>query len=86
MKPFAVKYPDGRRELGIGLSEKEIRDLLDGDTTVVRLDLQSVGVGFWMKEADGSRQFIQPRHSNVVLIRGDTTEEVGRFVEASLTP
>lgn len=82
MKPFAVKYPDGRRQLGVGLSQEELDRLKDGKP--ITFDLQSVGVGFWVKEADGSRQFLQPRHSNVVLTLGDTAEEVGRFLQVDL--
>jgi hypothetical protein len=82
MKAFAVKFPDGRRQLGVGLSEAEIEGLLRGE--VVSFDLGSVGVGIWAKEKDGTRQFIQPRHSNVVVIRGDTASDIGSFLNVEI--
>ena len=48
------------------------------------VDLSSIGVGLWIKEADGSRRFIQPRDSKIVLIAGDTNADIGEFLQVEL--
>lgn len=48
------------------------------------LDLRTVGVGFWFKEADGERTFVQPRDSKIVIIPGDTNDEISEFLQVEL--
>lgn len=82
MIPFAAKLRSGDQILGLGLSTNEILTLKSGGH--VEVDLGSVGVGLWIKEADGSRRFIQPRDSKVVVIAGDSAEDVGAFLRVDL--
>lgn len=82
MKPFAAKLKDGTHFVGLALDQDEVASLsVDGK---IEFDLGSVGVGFWFKEADGSRSFIQPRDSKVVLLRAETNEEIGTFLGVKL--
>ena len=83
MTPFAAKLRAGGQILGIGLSEIDLLCLRSGKPVV--LDLDSVGVGLWVRKADGSREFLQPRDSNIVLMAGDTTEEIGQFLQVNLS-
>ena len=84
MKPFAAKLRDGSSHfLGLGLSNQDIFRLKAGEHVVV--DLASIGVGLWVKEADGSRTFIQPRDSKVAVIAGDSTDEIGEFLRVDLS-
>jgi hypothetical protein len=80
--PFAAKLRDGSQFLGLGLSDLDLLRLKTGDP--VTIDLSSIGVGIWVKEADGSRSFIQPRESKVVVIAGDSTEDIGTFLNVDL--
>jgi len=82
MKPFAAKMKNGSRFLGLGLSDADFLSLKAGNP--VTLDLGSIGVGLWVKEADGTRNFIQPRDSKIVLIQGDNNEDIGEFLRISL--
>lgn len=82
MKPFAAKLKDGSYLLGLAVSQDEAGDVLNGEKLSV--DLGSIGVGIWFKEADGSRTFIQPRDSKVVVLRADSTEEIGAFLNVKL--
>lgn len=82
MTPFAAKLRNGDSFLGLGLSEVELLRLKSGGHTVVNLD--SIGVGLWIKESDGSRRFIQPRDSKIVLIAGDTNADIGEFLRIEL--
>jgi hypothetical protein len=83
MKPFAAKFRSGQQALGIGLSEDDLLKMKSG--TPVVLDLASVGVGLWVKEADGSRTFLQPRDSNVLVMLGDRPEDIGRVLQVDLS-
>lgn len=78
MISFAAKLRSGQQFLGIGLSDTDLAALKAGEP--VMLDLGRVGVGLWNKEADGSRSFLQPRDSHILLIPGDSPEEVGAFL------
>lgn len=82
MTPFAAKLASGETFLGLGLSDQDLMRLKAGEPVVV--SLESVGVGHWVKEADGSRNFIQPRESKIVLIAGDSREEIGEFLHVEL--
>jgi len=82
MIPFAAKLRDGSQFLGLGLSDLDLLRLKTGEHVIV--DLSSIGVGIWIKEADGSRSFIQPRESKVVVIAGDTTDDIGTFLNVDL--
>ncbi len=83
MKPFAAKLRSGGRILGIGLSEIDLLRIKSGFPVV--LDLDSVGVGLWVRQADGSREFLQPRDSNIVISAGDTNEDIGALLQVNLT-
>lgn len=82
MKPFAAKLASGQHLLGIGLSTLDIAKIKTGEP--VLLDLGSVGVGLWIKENDGSRSFLQPRNSHVLVMAGDTTEDIGAMLQVKL--
>lgn len=82
MKPFAAKLKTGQEFLGIGLSNQDFYLLKAGDALV--LDLSSVGVGLWFKDNEGKRTFVQPRESKIVVIPGDTTDDIGAFLNISL--
>ena len=84
MKPFAAKLRSGEQFLGLGLSETDYLRLKQGQPVVVTLD--SVGVGLWAKEADGSRHFIQPRESKVLVMLGDTNEDINDLLNVKLPP
>jgi hypothetical protein len=89
MKPFAIKLKDGSNLLGLGLSTEEIERLQLHSTAGVDLgsaivDLGSIGVGLWFTESDGSRSFIQPRDSKILLIAGDSKEAIGNFLKLTL--
>lgn len=83
MISFAAKLRSGQQFLGIGLSEIDLLKLKAGEQIV--LDLASVGVGLWVKEADGSRTFLQPRDSHVLLMAGDSPEDVGALLRVDLS-
>lgn len=82
MLSFAAKAKTGRYVLGLALSEEDIAALKRGER--IEFDLESVNVGLWRKEADGSRTFQQPRDSNVVVIPGDNAADVGEFLGVTL--
>lgn len=89
MKPFAAKLKNGNYLLGLGLSSEEIERLrvhseADVDLGSAVVDLGAIGVGLWFAEADGSRSFIQPRDSKVVLIAGDSKDAVGKFLKLAI--
>ena len=83
MKPFAAKLRTGGRILGIGLSDIDLLRIKSGFPVV--LDLDSVGVGLWVRQADGTREFLQPRDSNIVVSAGDTNEAIGALLQVNLT-
>jgi hypothetical protein len=82
MKPFAVSLQGEKSLLGFGLSAEDLQVLKDGGHVTVHLD--SVGVGLWETSPDGGRRFIQPRNSRIVVIVGDSKEEIGRFLKIDL--
>jgi hypothetical protein len=83
MISFAAKLRDGQRFLGLGLSDVDLLSLKSGKPVV--LDLASCGVGLWVKEADGSRTFLQPRDSNVLLMAADSTEDIGALLKVDMS-
>lgn len=82
MKPFAVKLRSGEQILGIGLSEIDIMRMRNGDPIVLNLD--SCGVGLWVRDEDGSRTFLQPRDSKIVVIAGDTNDDISALLQINL--
>jgi len=80
--PFAAKLRSGESFLGLGLSQEDFIKLRAGG--YVEIDLGSVGVGLWSKGTDGSRTFMQPRDSKILLIPGDTNEDIGEFLNVDL--
>jgi len=82
MIPFSAKLRDGGSFLGFGLSDNDMMTLKSGGHVVV--DLSSIGVGLWTKDDQGARTFLQPRDSKVVLIAGDTKQDVGEFLRVDL--
>jgi hypothetical protein len=80
---FSAKLRSGQQFLGLGLSDEDIARLKVGEPVV--LDLSSVGVGLWIKSEDGSRTFLQPRDSNVLVMAGDTAEDVGELLRVDLS-
>ena len=82
MTPFAAKLRSGDSFLGLGLSDHDFRKLRAGGH--VEIDLGSIGVGLWSKENDGSRRFIQPHNSKILLIAGDSNEDIGAFLNVEL--
>jgi hypothetical protein len=82
MKPFAAKLKDGSHLLGLAVHQSQVGELLEG--AKLTIDLESAGVGLWFKEADGSRTFIQPRESKVVLLIADSKEDIGTFLGVKL--
>jgi hypothetical protein len=83
VKPFAAKLRSGQQMLGIVLTEADIESLQRGEPVVV--DLASVGVGLWNKEADGSRSFLQPRDSNVLVMAGESNADIGELLQVNLS-
>ena len=83
MISFAAKVRSGQQALGIGLSDGDLMKMKTG--TPVVFDLASVGVGLWIKEADGSRTFLQPRDSNVLVMLGDHPADIGEVLNVDLS-
>lgn len=82
MKPFAVKLKDESHLLGLAVSQVEMGELLEG--AKLTIDLSSADVGFWFKDAEGGRTFIQPRDSKIVVIIANTKEDIGSFLGVKL--
>lgn len=82
MKPFAVKLKDESHLLGLAVSQVEMGELLEG--AKLAIDLGSADVGLWFKEADGSRTFIQPRDSKIVVLVANSKEDIGTFLGVKL--
>ena len=82
MTPFAAKMHSGKEFIGFGLSELDLGKLQAGEYVVV--DLTSIGVGLWSKDKDGKRSFVQPRNSNVLIMMGDQTEDISKFLNVKL--
>ena len=83
MTPFAAKLHSGQQFVGLGLSDTDLLRLRTN--TPVVLDLGSIGVGLWVREADGTRTFLQPRDSNILVMAGDTTEDIGDLLRIDLS-
>lgn len=84
MKPFAGKNRSGDQFIGIALSNADLMCLAKREGPLA-IDLGSIGVGLWVKEVDGTRRFLQPRDTNVVIIGGDTNEEIGELLGLDMT-
>lgn len=82
MTPFAAKLRSGQQFLGLGLSEADLELFKSGDHVVI--DLASIGVGLWSKEADGSRTFIQPRDSKILVMLGDQKNDIAKLLNVDL--
>jgi hypothetical protein len=80
---FAAKLRSGQQFLGLGLSDADIAGIRAGKPVVI--DLASIGVGLWIKGADGSRTFLQPRDSNVLVMCGDAPEDIGALLHVDLS-
>jgi hypothetical protein len=80
--PFAAKLKDGTSFVGFAISDSDLLRIRTGGHVIV--DLSSVGVGLWHKDKDGTRSFLQPRDSKIVLIAGDSTEDIGEFLRVDL--
>lgn len=78
MIKFAAKSGAGQQILGIGLGEVDLMKLKLGEP--VALSLDSVHVGLWVKNEDGTRSFLQPRDCQVVIFPGDQPEDVGQLL------
>lgn len=83
MISFAAKLRSGQQFLGLGLSDTDLLKLKAGEH--IALDLASVGVGLWVKEPDGSRTFLQPRDSHVLIMAGDSPEDIGALLQVDLS-
>lgn len=79
---FALKTNRGKEVLGIAIDKADIEVLQNGGKLV--FDLDSVQVGFWRKELDGSRKFMQPRDSQVLILSADSTEQIGEAIGLEL--
>ena len=86
MLKYALKLEDGKEVLGFALSDKDIEALQSGKAVVSTLE--SVGVGLWQIDEDGSRSFVQPRNCKVVLTVANSREQIGALlgVDLSSTP
>lgn len=82
MIPFSATLRNGESFLGLGISDTDMMKLRGGGHVVI--DLSSIGVGLWTKDDKGARTFLQPRDSKVVLIAGDSKEDVGEFLRVEL--
>jgi hypothetical protein len=80
---FAAKLRSGQQFLGLGLSDMDIVKLKSGQP--VTLDLASIGVGLWIQGADGTRTFLQPRDSHILVMCGDQPEDVGELLSVDLS-
>jgi hypothetical protein len=83
MIPFAAKLRSGQQFLGLGLSDQDLLSLKAGKPVVI--DLASAGVGLWAQDSDGSRVFLQPRNSRVLVMAGDTQEDIGELLRVDLS-
>lgn len=79
---FAIKTTAGREVLGLALSDEDLETVANEGKVV--FDLESVGVGFWRREPDGSRVFMQPRDSQVLIFKAETIEEIGEVIGVEL--
>lgn len=82
MRPFAAKLKTGQQFLGIGLSDADLAGLKAGNPVI--LDLELVGVGLWVRQTDGSRTFLQPRDSHILIMAGDEAEDIGDLLRVKL--
>ena len=74
MRRFSAKTQDGRQIVGLALSQAEIDVLVKGEQLVV--DLGQAHAGLWTKNAEGGREFTQPRNSYVMLLGKDDQETI----------
>ena len=78
MIKFAAKSHSGQQVLGIGLGDIDLMKLKLGEP--VALSLDSVRVGLWVKNDDGTRSFLQPRDCQVIIFPGDQPEDIGQLL------
>ena len=78
MIKFAAKTHQGQQILGLGLGNEELMKLKMGEPVLI--NLESVHVGLWKKDPDGTRSFLQPRDSHVVIFPGDQPEDIGELL------
>jgi len=76
MRKFSAKTQDGRQIVGLALSPAEISILASGEQLVI--NLASAHAGLWSKNAEGGREFTQPRNSLVMLIGKDDDETISK--------
>ena len=83
MKPFAATLKSGQTVLGGLIGNDDLMRLKAGQP--LALDLSTVGVGLWVKEDDGSRKFIQPRNSFLMVTLGDDAGDIGEALNVDLS-
>jgi hypothetical protein len=75
VKTFVVRLQNNKQILGLGLSSADLDDLKAGKQVVG--DLAGTGSGIWYTTEDG-REFCQSRNSHVLLMLGDSPEDIGK--------
>ncbi len=78
MRPFSSRLKNDKHLLGIELSTTDIQALAEGSS--ITIDLNSCEVGFWIKNSEGEREFLQPRDSLVVAIQCDSGGDVNKLL------
>ena len=81
MIPFSVKFNSGDQLLGLGLSEEDLETI---SKKAIIVDLASIGVGLWFRDAAGARQFIQPRNSKILVTLGDNKAAISKLLDVDL--
>jgi len=79
MLPLSSTLKNGKHLLGIELSASDIQTLAEGGS--VTIDLNSCDVGFWIKNREGERQFLQPRDSLVVVFQGESGGDINKLLD-----
>jgi len=77
MVKFTAKTRDGAQIIGFGLSRTNLEKLAKGEP--IFFDLDEVKLGFWHQE-NGQREFLQPKNSNVLIMFGETEQDIGRVL------
>jgi len=76
MRAFSIKLADGETLIGLMLGDTDLSSIRNGHP--ISCTLEGTDTGIWMKDQDGQRRFLQPRNSKVILIEGETAEDIGR--------